>query len=69
MTSGRFTIDAQKFADTNSIQLIDGDKFVLLLNEHLGANWFQKLDRIIAESEEHYQETRSQKKAKCMASQ
>jgi restriction system protein len=64
VTSGRFTIDAQKFADDNSIQLIDGDKFVLLLNEHLGANWFQKLDRIIAESEKHYQETRSQKKAK-----
>jgi restriction system protein len=62
VTSGRFTHDAQKFADDNSIQLIDGDQFVLLLNEHLGANWFQKLGRIIAESEKHYQETRIQKK-------
>jgi restriction system protein len=62
VTSGRFSLDAQKFADDNSIQLIDGDQFVLLLNEHLGANWFQKLGRIITESEKHYQETRIQKK-------
>jgi restriction system protein len=61
VTSSRFTLDAQKFADDNYIQLIDGDKFILLLNEHLGTNWFQKLDRIITESEKHYQETRSQK--------
>lgn len=59
ITSGRFTPDAQKFADSNFIQLIDGDKFVLLLNEHLGTNWVQKLGRIIAESERHYQATRN----------
>jgi restriction system protein len=64
VTSGKFTADAKKFADETSIQLIDGDKFVLLLNEHLGANWAQKLDRIIAESEKHYQETSGRKKAK-----
>jgi restriction system protein len=55
VTSGKFTRDAKKFADSNSIQLIDGDMFVRLLNEHLGADWTQKLDRFIAESELHYQ--------------
>jgi restriction system protein len=54
VTSGKFTRDAKKFADNNSIQLIDGDRFVRLLNEHLGANWVQKLDRFIAESDLHY---------------
>jgi restriction system protein len=61
VTSGKFTPDAEKFAGSNSIQLIDGDKFVMLLNEHLGANWVQKLDRIIAESEQHYQATKQAK--------
>jgi restriction system protein len=55
VTSGQFTRDAKQFADSNSIQLIDGDRFVRLLNEHLGANWVQKLDRFIADSELHYQ--------------
>lgn len=64
VTSGKFTPDAERFADENFIQLIDGDKFVLLLNEHLGTNWPQKIARIITESEQHYQETRSQVKTK-----
>jgi restriction system protein len=63
VTSGKFTPDAQKFADDNSMQLINGDKFVLLLNEHLGANWFQKLARIMTESEQHYLETRKSAKS------
>lgn len=64
VTSGKFTTDAKKFASENSIQLIDGEKFVLLLNEHLGANWIQKIDRIIAESEKHYQEESNSKRQK-----
>ncbi|RLE44695.1 hypothetical protein DRJ25_06470 [Candidatus Woesearchaeota archaeon] len=55
VTSGRFSPDARKFAKNNSMQLINGEQFVLLLNEHLGNNWPQKLDRILAESEKHYQ--------------
>lgn len=58
ITSGRFTVHARKLANECSIQLIDGEKFVRLLNEHLGTNWTQKIDRIIAESEKHYQETK-----------
>ncbi len=64
VTSGKFTPDAKNYADDNSMQLIDGDKFVLLLNEYLGTNWFQKLARILAESEEHYQETKKSAKPK-----
>jgi hypothetical protein len=61
VTSGEFTRDAEKFAGSNSIQLIDGDKLVMLLNENRGANWVQKLDRIIAASELHYQATKQDK--------
>jgi restriction system protein len=60
VTSGGFTPDAKKFAGDNYIQLIKGEEFVLLLNEHLGTNWGQKLSRIIAESEKHYLETKGQ---------
>jgi restriction system protein len=58
VTSGKFTRDAQMFADDTSIQLISGDEFVLLLNEHLGTNWGQKIARFIAESEKQYLKTK-----------
>jgi len=53
VTCGKFSSDARKFANLNFIQLIDGDSFVTLLNEHIGSNWPLKLDRLFADSEKH----------------
>jgi restriction system protein len=64
ITSGRFSPEAKNFADNNSIQLINADEFVMLLNEYLGENWVQKLERLIAESEKHYLKTKEKSKVK-----
>lgn len=51
ITTGRFTKDAQEFAERNSIELINGNELVPLLNEHLGPKWPLHIERYVAESQ------------------
>ena len=51
VTTSRFSAEARKFAQRNPLELIDGQTLVLLLNEHLGPRWAQRIDRLVAESE------------------
>lgn len=47
-TTSGFTKPAQKEADQNRrTELVDGRKLVRLLNEHLGWDWPQRLERIV----------------------
>jgi restriction endonuclease Mrr len=48
MTSTRFTSGAHALAASeNRIGLIDGRKLIRLLNKHLGATWYNRLDQIV----------------------
>lgn len=50
-TTGRFTGPARKFAEENRLELVSGDQLVRLMNEHLGAKWPLRVDRLITESQ------------------
>jgi restriction system protein len=52
ITTSDFTRDAKAFAAKNPrLELIDGRRFIVLLNEHLGYNWVAHLDRLCTPSQ------------------
>jgi len=52
VTTSRFSKPAQKYADENPrLELIDADRLVLLMNEHLGPSWPLHVERLVSESE------------------
>jgi restriction system protein len=54
ITTGSFSKDARRLAARNPrVELIDGSRLVVLLNEHLGERWPTNLDRLIAHSIRH----------------
>ncbi|HEX6715621.1 MAG TPA: restriction endonuclease [Pyrinomonadaceae bacterium] len=64
VTTSRFSVEARKFAMRNPLELIDGQNVVLLLNEHLGPRWAQRIDRLVAESERKTASTHSDTSAR-----
>lgn len=47
VSTGNFTKEAQKFAERNFIELIDGSQLIVLLNEHLGTDWTLNIERLL----------------------
>ena len=51
VTASTFTDDAREWADRNPLELINGDEFVRLLNEHLGSKWSLHIEALLRSAE------------------
>ena len=57
VTAIRFTKPAMNFAESNPrLELITGEQLFLLLNEHFGPRWPERIDSIVSASLRRYQE-------------